>query len=174
MVNIDLKTAQGGGALETKTSTDVSLIVVLLITVIVIAGYGGLYFWGKSVGKDIVSTDDNISSEMDKLNGQDAKTVIDFQNRVKIAGGIIKSQGGFLNGLGEVEKDILPGVYLNGFSYDKSAKTYSLDIVANGYTDVAKQLFIFKQDNFFSGAVGGASQVDAQGKVDMKITLNIN
>ena len=173
MVNIDLKTTQGG-SLETRTSTDTSLVVVLLITVIVIAVYGGLYLWGKSIEKNIAKTDSDINSEMDKLNGQNAKAVIDFQNRLKISGDLIKNQGGFLTGLAEVEKDVLPGVYLNDLSFDKSAKTYSMDIVANGYTDIAKQLFIFKQDNFFSGAVGGASQIDSQGKADMKITLNVN
>ena len=171
MVNIDLKTDIEKPAVE--MSADLSLAAIFIITAIVLAVWGGFYLWNRSLTSSISSADAQITQKsMDLSKRQDAKDVIDFQNRSKLAKGIVKEKNSFFGSLVEIEKKIVSGVYVGSFSYVKGV--VNITVVANNYTIIAQQLANLKGSAVFSNVSAGSMSTANDGKVQMAISLNVN
>lgn len=172
MVNIDLKTTSEKTAVE--SSTDLSLIVVFILTAITLAAYGGVYFYEKSMANSILTKQEEINIASQKINGPDSKKVIDFQNRLKIAKDYTNKKNDLLETFSEMEKLVVAGVYVNSIDYNKEKGTMNVALMADDYANVAKQISSFNSSQFFKNVSVGKSEVDSSGKIEMEVILSIN
>ncbi len=172
MVNIDLKSS-GIERSAYETKTDFSLWFLFLLVVVVLGAWGGIYFWKDSLIKQNKAIEDEITLETNKLNGPNAKSIMDVQERAQTASGLVDKENLLNMSLAEIEKNIVPGAYIKSINYTKEEVVISL--VAKDFTTLAKQLSSFKQKaGKLKEASAGPAKVNAEGKVEAVITFKSN
>ena len=172
MVNIDLKTS-GAQRSAYDSKTDSSLVVILIIALIIIGMAVGVYFWKTSLAKNIAVIDEGIEMETKDLSRQETKDVMDFQNRLKAADEVSSEKSSLLVSFEEIEKAIIPDVYIKSLSHD--GESLEVTIVAKDFSSLAQQISSFKKSGGFSGEVGiGVAKVNTEQKVETVLTLKVN
>lgn len=171
MVNIDLKTNSERPASE--ASTDVSLIIMILLTVVTLAAWGGMYLWKNSLTTSVQATDEAIKAETTKLTRQETKDVMDLQNRIKAASGFIGGKNIMLDSLSEIEKLIVADAYIKSINYNEGGITIAL--VTKDFITLAKQISSFKQSSGIFTEIGtGPARANSDGEVEASLTLKVN
>jgi len=173
MVNIDLKTTSNNETAGEK-STDTGLVLVLILTVITLVIYGGLYLYEKSISDSVLAKQVEIDQGSQKINSPDAKKVIDFQNRIKIAGDFVSEKNVPLEVFSEMEKLVVSGSYLDSVEYLKETKSIKTVFIIDNYSDVAKQVANLKGSQYFKNVYAGKSEINMDGKVSVEINMSIN
>ena len=173
MVNIDLKTTSNNETAVEK-STDTGLILVLILTVITLVIYGGVYLYEKSINESVLAKQAEIDQGSQKINSPDAKKVIDFQNRIKIAGDFVSEKNVPLEVFSEMEKLVVSGSYLDSIEYLKETKSIKTVFIIDNYSDVAKQVANLKGSQYFKDVYAGKSEINTAGKVSVEINMSIN
>jgi len=172
MVNIDLKTNEyESSAYESKM--DFTLIILVLLCLLFIGSAVGLHFWKKSLSENIASVNKNIEDELVNLSRQDTKDIMDFQKRLKVANEVVDRENMLLMSFEEIEKSIIPDVYMKSAKYTKDG--LQISIVAKDFISLAKQLASFKQSGKFSENIGvGQAVLNSDERVETELTLKFN
>ena len=173
MVNIDLKTT-GSNDTAVERSTDTGLILVILLTVITLVIYGGVYLYEKSMKENILTKQLEIDEASQKINGPEAKKVIDFQNRLKVSSEFVSKNNVPLEVFSEMEKLVVGGSYIDKVEYLKETKSIKAVFIVDNYSNVAKQLANLKGSQFFKNVFAGKSEINAEEKVSVEINMSIN
>ena len=163
MSDLNLVTGESESASGPKMFTPSFLIsIVILILVLVI--WGGIIAGQKYLDGKASAAQTQYQAEYQKFLAGNAKGVSDFQNRIQIAGNLLKNQSNMNTYLSAMEKDIVPPVYLTSFSCDDSKKTLTISGTANNYNTLAKQLLSFKNDSLFSSVELGGGSLGSEGQ----------
>lgn len=170
MVNINLTTAKMPSQKETSYKKGITSIVIACI--LLLGGYGWLAITTSKISDDIKAANSVYDVEYAKL-ANDNKDVIDFQNRIMIAKNLLTEKNVALESLAELEKDVIPGVYLDLYNYNGKG-VIILDMVADNFDILAKQISNFKKANYFSGLSFGKSSLNDKGKVKTTLNLKVN
>lgn len=172
MVNINLATDDSKqSALSTIGGGNFILFVAFFL---VLAGYGGLLIWKNVLDKNIQKTKEMSSVNLVKFSDQKAKDVVDFQDRLDIANGLLTKGVNNFAYLSSVEKYIVPGVYINSYKFDDATKTITLAAMGDNYNLIAKQILNFKTASEFSSVFGGQTVFDKEkNKINATIVLTI-
>jgi len=147
------------------------LVVIFVILVMLLGGYLWIYFSEKSVDSSAASAKSQYDEQYAKLTGTGNKDVVDFQNRILTAKGLTDQEKAGYQSLPATEQSMVPGTYLESFSYDQSKKTVTVIGVADNYNILAKQILSFKKSDYFSDISTGATSLDKNGKVDFSLSM---
>lgn len=147
------------------------IISIVAILVVLFGGYGWLLLEDGKVGSEIETVNGNYLAEYQKLTTSN-KEIVDFQNRITLAKGLLAEENAAYSSLPELEKNLLPGAYLMDYALDGGKLT--LGVVANNFDVLARQVASFKRNPYFSGVSVGKSSLDANSKVVSEIVLNVN
>ena len=149
-------------------------IVLFIILFLVLAAYGGLLYWKSTLEKNIAQANNDHSADVAKFSSDKAKGVVDFQNRLTIAKNLLSDNSNNVNYLSALEKNIIPGVYVDSYNFDKTTNVIKLNCVADNYNIVAKQILSFKTSGQYVSVFGGQTSLDAtKNKINVSVTLNI-
>ena len=148
------------------------LIVSIVILILVFVLYGALLITNRVLSSKIEGVKGEYDIEYNKFLAGNGNEIIDFKNRSDAAEKIIAENKSMADVLSQVEKSMLPAVYLTSFKYDKSKQTISLNCIGDSFQTVAKQILSFKQNNYFSGVIPGRSSIS--GKENNKISFSID
>ena len=172
MVNINL--ADDAYQKDNKTSIyNKGALILALVLIFLIAGYLAIYFMQKNVIGKISDANKLYGQEHDKLLSGRNKEIVDFQNRMTVAKGLVNKKNSGLEGLPAMEKTILPGVFLNSFDFKEEGSALEIQGVADNFEVLAKQIASFKNSSYFSGVDVGKTALDESGKVSFYLNLNI-
>lgn len=163
MANVNLVTG------EVKRDTSGFLyagnLVIFIILVLVIAAYVGLIVGKNILDKNIQSAQATYSTDTAKFSQDSAKTVVDVQNRLSASQNLVNKGKDSADLFSLLEKDIVPGAYINEYKFDDATNTITLSGTADNYNTVAKQVLSFKSDSAFASVFGGQSTLDQTNNV---------
>ncbi len=125
------------------------LIISIVSLVLVICLYVVLLFMNKKVSAQIVAVQSQFKSEYNKFLASNANEVFDFKKRSNLAKKLISADRSQRSIFNQLEKDLLPQVYLNSYSYNKNKNNLSLNCSGDNFNVVAKQVLSFKKSNYF-------------------------
>lgn len=171
MVNINLTTENITAKAPPLFKREVVILAVLLIALII--AYGGLLLYEKQVIKKTEAKNAEYAVAFKELTEGNTKAVFDFQNRLSSAGNLFSAGNQTLDNLKRMENLIIPGVYISSFSYDAEKNKISLNLVAENYNLMAKQIFSFKTAPEFSDVAVSSSQLEER-NVNFPIILTLN
>jgi hypothetical protein len=174
MVNINLTAGPPHEEIEEKTNSQKELLVLLAIVLILFLAYGGLYYYNKGLKNESLRASEERETKTSAfLASEETKNFFDFQNRLNIANGLFVKKNKNLGILDELEKIIIPGIYISTYDYDDEAKTLKLELVCDEYNNVAKQVLSLKKSNYFSEIILSESRIDEKGDIRMPIELRL-
>jgi len=150
----------------------ISSIIILIFAFIL---YGALLIANRVLSSKIEGVKSEYGVEYNKFLSGNGNEIIDFQNRSDEAGKIIVENKPSSDILSQIEKSILPSVYLDSLKYDGNVKKISLSCVGDTFQTVAKQILSFKQNEYFSAVIPGRSSLGTteKNKIDFSIDLII-
>jgi hypothetical protein len=169
MTNINLaskETEKAPSSLEREWTICVVVIIFLLLT------YIGLIAYNSFLAKKT----DALNREYESRNSalmESGKNVFDFQNRLTAAGPLVLGKNYALESLDQIGKIIIPGVYVESFTWDSDEGKFSLECIAVDYRLVANQVASFKKSDYFSEVVVNKTSNREDGKIKFFIELSL-
>lgn len=172
MVNINLTTS--GSQLERKGFPYKKGLIVMILVLLLLGGahLGIILLKNYTIAQTSI-VNDQYKSEYDKLISESNKSVVDFQSRMAAAKKLVNQDNTALDALLQVEKSILPGVYISSYEYDDNKKILTLENFADDFNLVAKQILSFKQLDYFLQVAPEKTGIDTNGKVKFQIELKV-
>lgn len=169
MTNINLTTkeenAEAGFAIK---DWSVFLLVIVIVSVI----YLGLSIYDRWLSQNLEEKNTEYKTKYSAIL-EKGKSVFDFQNRLNVAKNLIVKKNYALEVIGQIEKAIIPEVYLESFDFLAEEGQINLTFVANQYRLVANQIAsLRKLDYFFDVEVSETRTMD-DGKVSFPLKLKI-
>lgn len=175
MENINLASGIGGRSSDKKEIIGASLKWLLALVAIVILAYIAMIMYRGYLTRSIDSITAEYQEKRQNFVSQNAKEVLDFQNRLDFVKSSAKNQRDSVMDLREIEKLIIAGTYVASYEYDSKAGTIELGCVADNYDVMAKQILSFRGSSYFSIASAGESAIDTKtNKINFPIVLKIN
>lgn len=172
MANINLSTNDMSHIdQERRESTKKGLISIILISVFVVATYGGLIAWKRILNNKIAVASATYNTIYKQLMSGINIEVTDLQNRIFISKKLIKQNSLTRNVLENVEKNIVSGVYLTAYNSDSNEHGLKLDGLANSYNDLSRQVLSLKSSEIFSSVRVEKSNILESGKISFSIKL---
>lgn len=174
MVNINLTAGPPHEEIEEKTNSQKELLALLVIVLILFLAYGGLYYYNDNLKKESLKASEERETKINTfLDSAETKNFFDFQNRLNIANELFVKKDKTQEILGELEKIIIPGIYINSYDYDSEKKTLKLELVCDGYNNVAKQVLSLKKSSYFSEITLSKSNINGNGEIEMPVELKL-
>jgi hypothetical protein len=171
MANINLVT---GGEVERPEPGIFSggTIIIFTILILVMAAYGGVYFYGRTLDQEIASTQSQYKEAYEKLLQGKGKDIVDFQYRLDEAKESFEKSKNIRTSLQAIEASMIPGSYLDSYSFDDVTGLTSIEGVADNYNILARQVLSFKKQPEFSSVAAGETSFDTEkNKVQYKMEL---
>ena len=173
-MSIDLKTEAFEKGQE-KINFGKALPMVIAIFVFLLAGYGALIFLVKDTEKRISSKQEEYIKKETEFKNGNAREVLDFQNRLSESKNLFGSYVDGMEILAGVEKNMVPGVYLDSLKFDAKNGVLELVCLAGSFDQVAKQVLSFKKSDSFSRVEAGESDILEQtGRISFPVKLTLN
>lgn len=166
MTNINLATADletGGEPSYVKGVVGLAAFFLLVIGI-----YIGLYFLQISMQGKMAQNTAAFSQELKKLNDENGKSIVDFQNRISLGTDLLNRKNPGMEAFLGLEGLVIPGVYIDSFEYENGILKF--DCVADNFNTVARQVAVLKQSGFGDVAVGN-SILNNEGKVDFSVEI---
>jgi hypothetical protein len=171
MVNINLTTEK----INVKKPPLFKREVVILggLLAVLVMAYGGLLFYEKSIMKKIEGKDAEYMQVYRELTEGNTKSIFDFQNRLSLASSLFSTGNPTLDNLKKMEEMIIPGIYISSFDYDIEQNKIKLNLAAQNYNLIAKQVLSFKKSGYFLEVGVSSSQIDAN-IIRFPVSLTLN
>ena len=160
MANINLVTKQETGSPKTDAGL-LMLFAIFLLTLIVL---GVVYFYRNSIDNKISDLDTQYTANFEGFTKGNAKAVLDYQDRLTIAGDLVKNSRSIMGDFSAVEKAMVSGVSVDTYQYNNDSGTITLSCNANDYQIIAKQILSFKASGAFSSVLAGESKYETKTK----------
>lgn len=172
MVNINLKTGETQSSEKIKLGKVLPLMIIIFVAVLLI--YGGIVAFSYRTDGDIADLNVIYTGKLNELRSGNARSVLDFQNRLNQSDKIIDESLNSRDSLQEVERLMVPNVVLDAYDFDASSKKVLLSCISNNYDDIAKQIFTFKKSDYFSNVLAGETVfVGNEGGIKFDVTLSL-
>ena len=134
------------------TISDSSLAVISVIFFLVVAGFGGLRWYIKTLDNKLTDLSASLDENSSQLRGDKVNRVAYFDARLRL----IEQQ---LNGsavdskilLGQMESLILPDVRLTKYEYNETGKFVAVSGETDNFKYVAQQIISLKSEDLFTG-----------------------
>lgn len=172
-MSIDLKTEAFEREQE-KINFGKALPIVVGVFVVLLASYGALLFLVKDTEKRISFEQEKYAKKEAEFKSGNAREVLDFQNRLSESKNLFGSYVDGVEILSGVEKNMLPGVYLDSLKFDAKNGILELVCLAGSFDQVAKQILSFKKSNLFSRVDAGESDIlEQEGRISFPVKLTL-
>lgn len=169
MVNINLTTKQeDAGAGSAVREWGVFIAVVILTALI----YAGVFSYNRWLNQDLAVKNDEYKTKYDSLM-EKGKSVFDFQNRLEVAKPLVVEKNYALESLGQIEKAIVPEVYVESFDFDSEKGQISLTCVTQNYRLMANQIASLKKMDYFSEIAIDNTVTRDDGMIEFTLGLTI-
>lgn len=173
MANINLSTGEVKPGVDLNVSRG-GMTSLIFILIVILALYGVEIFWGKKMATETEAINAQFNSNYSNLTTGNPIEVIDFQNRITVAKKLSAEGRDIRESLLDIEKTIIPGVYLSSYEYDQKTGMVILTCIGDNYNLAAKQILNFKKSTYFSDTSGGETELVAEtGKVKFVINLKL-
>jgi len=134
------------------TISDSSLAVISIIFFLVVAGFGGLRWYIKTLDNKLMDLEASLNENASRLRGDKVNRVAYFDARLRL----IEQQ---LNGdavdskrlLGQMESLVLPNVRLTKYEYNETGKFVVVSGETENFKNVAQQIISLKSEDLFTG-----------------------
>ncbi len=165
MVNINLTTADAEAKEKVDFAKSIPSLIVVLVLVVVI--YAGIMIYEKNLNNNIQKLNSNYASQANQLE-KSSKDIMNFQNRLMAAKSLLAKKDEITANLGELEKDMMPGVYVETYQYS-AQNGLDLTCIADNFDDMAKQILSFKNSANYTATVGKSDM--SNGKIEFNVNL---
>jgi len=174
MANVNL-TSSGpmAGPPDHGTSVNVGVVISFILLVLAVGAYLGLSYYNSNLTKQINEAKTQYAEQIKALTSEKNLDAFDFQNRIALAKKLVENKGFELDVISNVEKSILPAVYLKSLSYKQAGKILNLSCVADSFATFVQQVANFKSSQFFSDVSTDGANVNQDGKWEFSLSLNI-
>lgn len=135
---------------------DKGTLISLVVLVLTGLAVGGVKMYLQDAKDKVGAIEESISSEKQKINGDDINRIADFQNRRDKVGMNIDAKAKINDILDKVNGALMTKTYITNFNYENGKKAVTLEVVSDNIEDVAKQTLNFKKSTSFDS-------VDAMG-----------
>ncbi len=171
MSNINLVT--GNVPQKKIKSVGKGMVITTLGLILVISLYLTLSFINKKVTAQIMDTKDQYKLEYNKFLTSNASEALDFNDRSNLAQELMKKNKSTENIFSQLEKDILPQVYLTNYDYDAVKGEIKLECSGDTFQNVAKQIVSLKEDSYFKQVSLGDSVLNTDNRIKFTINLKL-
>jgi hypothetical protein len=173
MANINLSTEEAQEKVDLNVGGS-GLAILIIALLLILAAYGAELLYGQKLARDTEAIREEMDAKYKNISKGNPITVVDFQNRLNSAKTAVNEGRDIRENLLEIEKSIIPGVYLESYDFEKEGGVLVLDCIGDNYNLVAKQILNFKKSTYFAGASGGETSFEAEsGKVGFKVNLTL-
>ncbi len=172
MVNINLKTQVSEKSEKIEIGKFLTFSIIVLILVLVF--YGGVVFYSSRLDNNIILAREDYNQRLNEFKSGNARNVLDFQNRLDQSSKMIDKSVNSRDNIQEIEKLLIPSIFLESYEFEATNKTVNLLCVATNYDEIAKQILSFKKSDYFSSVVAGESVFTGEnGKIKFEVKLFI-
>lgn len=173
MVNINLSSGGMQAEPSEKVSWGWTIPLEIVLLLIIMAGFAFLLYDISSLGKKTEQAKSDYDAQALILKGESAKNVFDFQTRMNESDKLLSANMDTKMILQEVEKAVIPEIYLSSLGFDANKKEASLVCVGKSFDQVARQIASFKKSSYFSKVLAGESEISDKGEVKFPVTLGM-
>jgi hypothetical protein len=158
-----------------QSSLGSGLLGAIIIFVLVLLLWGGLFFWDMMLSKKITDIQAQYSQKYDGFVKSDAIGVVDFKDRLNLAKDLSNKNINIRETLDKIESLLIsPDVWLASYKYGKENGTIVLSCRTKNYEVVARQILSFKKSDYFSSVSGGKTQLDkTTGIITFEVDLKL-
>jgi type II secretory pathway component PulL len=169
MININLTTKEEN--IETSSlGKEWGVFLVAIIAAALI--YLGVFGYNRWLNQDLGEKNKEYETKHNSLL-EKGKSVFDFQNRLETAKPLVAKKNYALESLGQIEKAIIPEVYVESFNFDSEKGQIDLTCVAQRYRLVANQIASLKKIDYFSEVATDKTSTRDNGKIEFLLKLKI-
>jgi Tfp pilus assembly protein PilN len=154
-----------------EVSYQTGIISVILMAVLMVGVYFGLVVAKNNIVRDIAVTNENYNNLSEKLSSNN-KDIVDLQNRIAVAGNLLKQKNKALDGLFQLEKKVAKGAFIESYDYKNGA--ISINIVADNLNVLARQILSLKENDVFSDVTFKSAKINTDKKFETSLDLKIN
>lgn len=169
MVNINLTTKQED-AEAGSLGREWGLFILAVVLAAII--YAGVFSYNRWLNQDLAVKNEEYKTKYNSLM-EKGKSVFDFQNRLEAAKPLVVEKNYALESLGQIEKSIVPEVYVESFDFNSEKGQISLTCVTQNYRLMANQMASLKKMNYFSEVAIDNTVTRDDGKIEFTLGLTI-
>lgn len=169
MANINLSTKKEDAEISSSLREWGGFLIVVIFLALV---YAGIFSYNRWLSRDLEEKDNEYSNKYNAFL-ENGKSVFDFQNRLEAAEPLLEKENYALKVLSQIEKAIIPEVYVESFSFDKEKSRANLICVARHYGLVANQIASLKKMDYFSEVTANNTSTRDDGKIQFLLELTI-
>lgn len=172
MPNINLSTDPSVGRGESaKMGMNWSLIGLFIILILTSAAWFALDYYNGKLDQAIASRQAQYANLQKELSGNKAADVLDFKNRLELAGELEKGVINTFEQMIQFEKVMVEGVNIDSYSYNEEKGEVLLVLLADDYARFARQILSMKQLGYFADVTAGKSGFSEN---DSKFSLELS
>jgi len=169
MDDINLVTKEEEKSAGSSAREWIACIVIIILSLLV---YVGAVAYDRFLIKDVGRLNREYESQYNSLL-ESGKNVFDFQNRLETAKPLVLEKNYALGSLDQIEKMIIPGIYVESFTWSSEKGIVNLECVSSEYRLVANQLASFKKSDYFSEVIINETKSREDGKISFFLKLAI-
>lgn len=158
-----------------KMGVNWGLITLVILFLITVAAWGYLHYANSGLDQKISQEQAKNTTLQKNLSGGKASEVLDFKNRLELAGDLNKNNQDVTENLGQLEKAMVDsGVYIDNYSFKSDQKTIDLSLVGDNYIALSREVLALKQLGYFTDVSAGISGfLETQKKYTLAVSLKL-
>jgi len=169
MTNINLTTREENIEADSMVKEWSVFLLVIVIVGIIYLGFSSYSRW---LSRNLEEKNTAYKTKYNALL-EKGKSVFDFQNRLNVAKTLVVKKNYVLEIMGQIEKAIIPEVYLESFDFLAEEGQINLTFVAKQYRLVANQIASLRKLDYFSDIEVSETRTLDDGKVSFPLKLKI-
>ncbi|EKE10766.1 MAG: hypothetical protein ACD_15C00204G0018 [uncultured bacterium] len=171
MANINLSTRQAGSGMQKRHLSSSGNLIGGVLLIIAIISVVVLSFWEKKLKSNVAIAESSYEQKYANLTQGRNRDVIDFQSRIFALNNLARQRNSVTDNLQNIEKYLVPGVYVSSYKYDKNNKIIQLRCVGENHDIIAKQIASFKNVEYFSNVNLISTKVNVGGGFEFLIEI---
>lgn len=135
---------------EKKSLSDKGLIGAFVILLLVAGGWGGLRWYMQTLDDRIAFLEETLANNANRLEGENADRVADFNNRLILIGEGIDNAAEPKEILEQLERLTVPDVVLTKYEYNRQDHVMFIGGVTDNFKYLAQEILSLKSEKAFS------------------------
>lgn len=154
---------------------DGSFVVITILFFLVLAGFGGLRWYLKTLDAKAASLSAAFGERSAQLKGSGVDRVANFESRLALAGEQLADQRVDPQELfGQLERLTLPNVKLTKYGYNAKEKFVEVAGETESFKYVAQQIISLKSEDLFSGITVQSLTRTKEGSIQFSFKATFN
>lgn len=150
MAGINLSQSAATRQTERRKFFDTGTVVSFTLFVIVLAIWGGIYYFSLQTSKQITELQGQIDNSGVEMKGPKIDRILTFDNRVEAVSKNIETQVDTSSILTDLESLIIPSVRLTSYQYDHENGNVVMEGVTSDFKYLAQQIISLKNNERYA------------------------